>query len=345
MNPYQQIHILDGFAIASQYRRMQTSSYNSHAIDALDLLRQAEGYKPRFACVPDESNISVPARKQFEGQLWIQPGSIIHSIACTSQQADGFRLQILDAATGERFFATPQRFDPLASDTFRNQRAILAQPRLVLEPGLFNVTVTNLSSSDNQIQVTIFYAIPPAAPLDAAGVQLAASLNQLRNAKNRGVFSGSGSSISSSATSVGGNSSSGIPAWQAMPAMGQPYREAGAITTPEPGNEAVIHSFSVPTGWDGCIRALSNQYNGPGFEQGSGDLVWRLRVNGSYIKGYDNITTSLGDSSAPYELQGAIRIFSGQLVEYVVAHDADSDLATTGTQIIVTAAGWFWPKE
>jgi len=132
--------------------------------------------------------------------------------------------------------------------------------------------------------------------------------------------------------------------WNEFPDGGQAFDYAGVIGTPAAaGAETVALSFITPYGWDGVVKRLSHNYTGGGFVPGSGDLTWRIRVGGAFVKNYEAITVEFGTTTEPRPTDG-IRVFSGQLVEYIVNHAAASGLAVGGTNIICFLAGWFYPR-
>ena len=136
----------------------------------------------------------------------------------------------------------------------------------------------------------------------------------------------------------------GAAPWVSLPDGAQPFDFKGIIVTPaKDGAEYNVLSVPVPFGWDGVIKAVSCNYTGGGFVQGSGDLKWRLRSNRGMVKNYDSILFELGSPSIPREVYG-IRLYSGQSIEFGVVHATTSSLATAGTNIICTLAGWFYPR-
>lgn len=329
--------MIDAFDVCPQYSRSYPGRYSSTAIGQLEGLRgSASMWEPRFACVPNDSNVSIPARRTYEGSISLPAGSIIWGIRATSQQTDGVRLQVTDAGTGERWFAQPMRVDPDPADLIPNQLFILPEPRLVADPGLLTVQVTNLATAANSVQVVLYYA----APEGNLQPQWAADhMNVLRVLRQRGVFKPGASSSSPYAT----EDTSETP-WLIMPANGVPFRQAAAIDTPAAGSTATIVSYTVPQGFQATVRALAVVYEDALFVQGAGDLTWRLAIDNAYAQGYDSITTSIGSPANPAEIQGAIRVASGQTIEIEVDHAASSSLPAGGTKCIAVIAGWLYPQ-
>ncbi|MBK8200668.1 MAG: hypothetical protein IPK75_20215 [Acidobacteria bacterium] len=86
------------------------------------------------------------------------------------------------------------------------------------------------------------------------------------------------------------------PPWEVAPPGSQPFDYVGVISTPAAGStDQLVLSFQVPFGWDGTIKKITNVYTGPGFFEGSGDLIWRIRRDGQFVKNYDSILVTFGD--------------------------------------------------
>jgi hypothetical protein len=136
--------------------------------------------------------------------------------------------------------------------------------------------------------------------------------------------------------------------WIAMPDGGFPFNTIGTINTPvmSPGTwvdvigVATIPSFVVPNGHDGVIKDIYNSYNGGGFIQGSGALIWRILRNGQAVRGYDNILSFLGATEVTGRTQ--IRFGSGDVTQFQVQNVSQGG---GGTQITCYFGGWFYPKK
>lgn len=136
----------------------------------------------------------------------------------------------------------------------------------------------------------------------------------------------------------------GQPPWLAMPSNAVPIQRVAGISLPTPnGNDVAVVSFRVPQGYDGVITALFHNYTGSGFADGSGDLVWRLRIGLRWARDMGDMTIQLGSAQSPYQLHRAgILLKDGQLVRYSVAHMPGSSLS--GGRIICGVFGWFYPS-
>ena len=136
------------------------------------------------------------------------------------------------------------------------------------------------------------------------------------------------------------------PPWVKMPMQGKRFGHPSSITLPAANaTDTVVQSFLVPLGYDGVIAAPVNLYTGMGFQEGSGDLTWRIKINQRWAKDYGAITTQLGSLTTPYyNANSQILLQSGQLVQYLVNRSVASLGNLNGGRIICGLFGWFWPR-
>lgn len=111
----------------------------------------------------------------------------------------------------------------------------------------------------------------------------------------------------------------------------------GAISAVIP---QVILNMLVPVGFDGVIKRLSCNTVFP-FNNFSGDLQWQLRQNGRPIRNFDNILAQKGTIEIPREIS-PIRIYSGDLIQWVVFHLANVGL---NGQVVCSLNGYFYPNQ
>jgi hypothetical protein len=109
---------------------------------------------------------------------------------------------------------------------------------------------------------------------------------------------------------------------------------------PLPAATQVVLSMPVPVGYDGVIKYLSCNTAFP-FNDFSGDLVWQLRQNGRPIRNFDNILAQKGTTGIPRPIS-PIRIYSGDLIEWVVTHVANVGL---NGFVICSLNGYFYPIQ
>lgn len=133
--------------------------------------------------------------------------------------------------------------------------------------------------------------------------------------------------------------------WLAMADGAQPFDPAISINVPVPSGTPLVWvdviNFIVPNGFDAVIQRYANNYNGGGWIQGSGQLVWRMLRNGQAIRNYDNILISFGFGGVGGTTNG-IRLTSGDMFEFQVANNS---LAGAVNQITCYVGGYFYPKK
>lgn len=109
---------------------------------------------------------------------------------------------------------------------------------------------------------------------------------------------------------------------------------------PAPGAAAVdILSFTVPPGWHGRIAKLAVVHVGGNFIDGSGNVIWRVKVNGAGVQGMENLQSEVGTYAQPADIY--LPIFEGDLVEVTVEIPAAQPAinGTTAARLV----GWFYP--
>lgn len=130
--------------------------------------------------------------------------------------------------------------------------------------------------------------------------------------------------------------------WIAMPDGGYHVMQPG--TVPTPAISATVWTdvinITIPNGYDGVYDGIMNTYNGQGFINGSGDLIWRLLINGQAVRNYDNILVQLGNDSVTGKTR--IRVKSSDQVQFQVTNVA---LLGAGTQIFCFLGGWYYPNK
>ncbi len=136
------------------------------------------------------------------------------------------------------------------------------------------------------------------------------------------------------------------PPWVRMPPQGKRFSKISSITLPSnDGADHLVTQFFVPTGYDGCIAGVVNMYTGMGFNEGSGDLTWRIQLNQRYVKDFGAITTTIGSLQTPYSVPtGQILVQSRQLVSYYVNRSVASFGNLNGGRVICALFGWWWPR-
>jgi hypothetical protein len=140
-----------------------------------------------------------------------------------------------------------------------------------------------------------------------------------------------------------------VPPWQKMPVQGKRFGpQPKSIALPPPtGVDVLIGSFLVPTGWDGTGTSIVFNYTGQGFQDGSGDLTWRLKLNQHYVKDYGAVTTQIGSLITPYGNSGLGQILlqSNQLVQFYINVSVASAGNLNGGRILAALFGWYYPRK
>jgi hypothetical protein len=137
------------------------------------------------------------------------------------------------------------------------------------------------------------------------------------------------------------------PPWVKMPVQGKRFSYINSIPLPVSGygTDQLVLSFLVPLGWDGVINYVVQNYTGQGFQEGSGDLTWRLQLNERYVKNLGSTTMQIGTlTSGPISPNTSIVVLSNQLVQYFVNVAASAAADLNGGRIIASCWGWFWPR-
>jgi hypothetical protein len=89
---------------------------------------------------------------------------------------------------------------------------------------------------------------------------------------------------------------------QASGNLGQPF-----VPYPAPGASAVtVISYTVPRSKMAFIRYLSISHFGGNDPSGSGQVIWRVLVNGGGLRGLNQLTATFGTFAAPKSLTAPI---------------------------------------
>ena len=142
----------------------------------------------------------------------------------------------------------------------------------------------------------------------------------------------------------------GLPPYIQPPKNSVRRQPSGQFTLPvgpETGLDNLVFSFKMPYGYDGIITQLSNVWNGTGFIEGSGDIIWRVKIDRRFIPDFDSIRTTLGSLAVPFDVVGqGIPLLSGQNVQYFVAFAVGSDARLNlNGQTLCAWTGYIWPRE
>ena len=158
---------LNPFTVAVPY------VYYPGALAQMDTLRRANTYRPRWFTVPDDLNQPLQAYETLEYQIKATGGSYLwgmrfvqYSGVWVQQPPTNVVVQITEACTGIelfREFASPAGIAFYTTGFSGRGMAlphILTQPRLFLEPGDINVEMCNLGGTEQNCQLTLYFAEP-----------------------------------------------------------------------------------------------------------------------------------------------------------------------------------------
>ena len=115
----------------------------------------------------------------------------------------------------------------------------------------------------------------------------------------------------------------------------------GTVATPAVGASATVLTEIVPLGYDGVLERISHNVSGSALIQGSGDLIWRIRIDGRFLQDYGNMLVEFGSPQWPRPISG-IYVKSGQRLEYVVEN---INFILVVSYITCCFAGYYWPQR
>ncbi len=135
--------------------------------------------------------------------------------------------------------------------------------------------------------------------------------------------------------------------WVHMPALGEQFNIVASIECPAAdGVDNTIQSFTCPVGYEGALWAVAHGYVGTGYIEASGDVLWRISINGRYPRGFDSIPLQLGSHFGPWSLPAPIRFGASETITYTVAVPNGSAVATgAGNYVFGVLAGYIWPSR
>ena len=131
--------------------------------------------------------------------------------------------------------------------------------------------------------------------------------------------------------------------WITEPMGSIPFDEPGGLTlgtTPTPGNDQPVLKMTCPQGFDGVIKFISNNISDTTFENFSGNLVWKILINGRPTRNFGNIQAQKGTVSQG-RMISPIRIFSGDIITYTVQYAA----GTVAGQVVCSLTGYYYPSR
>jgi hypothetical protein len=166
--------ITDGFTYLTGVQYLPERFYPV-CLAQMQILRRANTYRPRWFCLPDQMNRPLAAygSPPFEYQIHIVPGAYLWGMTfavislgeTVPPTTADVLVQITDACTGIPLFSDYPVCEVAAVPGGENPRfsiapVLLTQPRLILEPGLINVELTNRAAIPRDCQLLLMFAEP-----------------------------------------------------------------------------------------------------------------------------------------------------------------------------------------
>ena len=164
--------VVDGFSYNTQLLYLE-DRYFPNALAQLDILRRAANYRPRWFVVPDDIDqpinpydtlyyqIEVAANSYLWGYQFASLSALNPSGAPVSTSATDLLIQAVDSCTGIPLFQDFANAGGNSSNfTARAVPILLTNPRLILNPGLVNVEISNRTPNTITCQLLMHFAVP-----------------------------------------------------------------------------------------------------------------------------------------------------------------------------------------
>src|SRR5208337_1778726 len=141
--------------------------------------------------------------------------------------------------------------------------------------------------------------------------------------------------------------------WVTPPQSATQISRRNTIAAPAYAAQAQIVSFQVPQAMEAVITHVICKYDGSGFLQGSGSVVWSIDINrplGAAQQGYNppdfgSIITQLGDFLIfPFPIPGGIRLYERDTIRFKVTTAAPVGIGAPN-YITAMLLGWYYPVK
>jgi len=140
------------------------------------------------------------------------------------------------------------------------------------------------------------------------------------------------------------------PLWIDPPSQWENIDQVGYVALPAIGATATIITYTAPSGRNGVIQKIANNFVGGGWVEGTGDILWKILVDGAGIPGansYSAIPASLGSPANPVRISG-FRIFENQVLTLVAFNNPagpNGGVVVAGQLVGGRLVGFQYPKE
>lgn len=155
-------NVVDGFSYNTMLQ-MLPYRYFPQALGQMDILRRAANYRPRWFVFPDDISQPIVGFDTAYFQIEVAHGSYLWGLnwAVLNGEVTDLLVKIVDSCTGV----------PLSNDvvnggglhlngTTRCSPVLLTQPRLILNPGLVDIEITNRVAASRTCQLLLHFAEP-----------------------------------------------------------------------------------------------------------------------------------------------------------------------------------------
>jgi hypothetical protein len=148
----------------------------------------------------------------------------------------------------------------------------------------------------------------------------------------------------------GPQSTRDLPVWLYPPRNWENIDQLAYTLLPAINSTAIILTYLVPIGRNGVINKVACNFVGGGWTAGTGDVVWRILIDGTPPPGatsYDNIVDSLGSPAQPVGISG-FRIFENQTLTVVIFNNpagANGGVVVAGQRAGARVLGHLYPRD
>lgn len=142
------------------------------------------------------------------------------------------------------------------------------------------------------------------------------------------------------------------PPWQVQPSQGLEWHKMFSLPVtsisgggPFDGTDTVLGQWRVEPGWEGALNQFVFGFDGEGFADFSGDIVWRVKIQNRFAKDLGNVINTFGSFANALLVPGfSIRATSGQTIQLIANIPTGSGVSDDG---VVTAGvfGWTYPRR
>jgi hypothetical protein len=124
----------------------------------------------------------------------------------------------------------------------------------------------------------------------------------------------------------------------------RPFSAYGSLVLTIPSTvPSDIFRYRVPDGFEGVLQARFHNMSVGVLVEGSGDVIWRLRLDLWYPRDCGESLFTMGSQSWLEPLGGGIRVASGQTLHYEVQAPNVTGSLPLGSRVSAGVRGWLWP--